>query len=172
MGYDASQYVTGQYLNAQIAKDTGLTKKILVILNVEEETFTKNDKEQKKLSLKFDSVERKMPLNSKNTKIMIEEFGPDTDKWIGKKIRLVITKESFKGSLVDSLQVSPEVGGSPTTSRLSDDDLQIFMPPKTVLREEVAWLANELGMQPTVAELDMLAGKKPEEVRKYFEERL
>lgn len=171
MGYDASQYVSGQYLNAQIAKDSGLTKKILVVLNVEEETFTRNEQEQKKLCLKFDSVERKMPLNSKNTKIMIEEFGSDTDKWIGKKVRLVVTKESFKGALVDSLQISPE-GGSPSVhNHLSDKDLETFMPAKLLTREEVAWKAFALSKQLTNEELDKLARMTEEEVNKYLEAR-
>jgi len=108
MGFNADDYITGQYLNAKVAKEK-LVGKNLLIVEITKEEFTKADITKFKLALKFAETDKYLVLNSTNTSIMKEKFGSDTDNWKNKMIRLVITKTKYMGDLVDSILIDPEV---------------------------------------------------------------
>jgi len=107
MGYNADDYISGQYLNAQVAKEKKLTNKNLLVVDVTQEEFQKGDNVKLKLALKFAETDRMLVLNSTNTSIMKEGFGSDTDNWKNKIIQLVMTKTKYMGELVDSILVNP-----------------------------------------------------------------
>lgn len=58
----------------------------LTIESVEICTFGSEDESEHKLGLKFKSREKGIVLNKTNTKRMIEAFGGETDRWIGKSV--------------------------------------------------------------------------------------
>ena len=82
---DASQFTgSDQYLKAE---DIGNSQPELIIENIELETFGEEKVSEHKLALYFKGKEKGIVSNKTNTKRLIEAYGSDTDKWIGKKIR-------------------------------------------------------------------------------------
>ena len=82
---DATQY-TGSDLYLK-AEDIGNKQPELTIESVEVETFGETDEKQHKLALYFKGKDKGIVSNKTNTKRLVEAFGPETDKWVGKKIR-------------------------------------------------------------------------------------
>lgn len=82
---DASNYTgTDQYLKAE---DLGSRQPELTIESIEVETFGEEKASEHKLALYFKGREKGIISNKTNTKRLVEKFGAETDKWIGKKIR-------------------------------------------------------------------------------------
>src|SRR4030042_1834789 len=108
MGFDANEYLgSSQSLNAQMVKDKGLVGKNLLIADVTEEKYPKEDKVDIKLALHFAELDRLLVLNKTNVSILRDKFGSDTDSWGGKVIQLFLTKVMYNKELVDSIQVNP-----------------------------------------------------------------
>ena len=102
---DANQFVGANYLSSSIVKNSKLSNKNIMITKVRSEIF----KEKSKLVLGFAETEYELPLNVTNTKILIEKFGSDTDKWQNKLIQLIVTKTNYQGSFVDSILINADV---------------------------------------------------------------
>jgi hypothetical protein len=96
----------GNYLNANVVKEQRLTGKPLTIQLVDLETLRGTPK----LVVCFKETDKRLVLNRTNLDTLVEAFGDDTDKWIGKKIQLAITKVMYAGKRVDSISVV--TGGS------------------------------------------------------------
>src|SRR5262249_31563569 len=58
-----------------------------------------------KLTLWFTNDERGLPLNITNNMTLREEFGDDTDAWIGKIVVLFTTVVDFRGRMVPAVRV-------------------------------------------------------------------
>ena len=82
---DESQY-TGSDLYLK-AEDIGASQPELVIEKVEVETFGSDDEREHKLALYFKGKDKGIVSNKTNTKRLVESFGAETDKWVGRKIR-------------------------------------------------------------------------------------
>lgn len=98
---NANAIYGGNYLSAATVKSEKLTGKPLTIKAVVSETFRENEK----LVLSFDEIDKQLPLNKSNAQMLIEGFGSETDAWIGKQIMLLLTKRMFQGNSVDAVQL-------------------------------------------------------------------
>jgi hypothetical protein len=48
-----------------------------------------------------------LSLNATNTKSLIRTYGPESDDWVGKEIRLKLGKAPYQGDLIDSVVIEP-----------------------------------------------------------------
>jgi len=48
-----------------------------------------------------------LTLNATNSKTLIRAYGPDSDDWVGKDIRLKLGKAPYQGETVDSVAIEP-----------------------------------------------------------------
>jgi hypothetical protein len=96
MRVDLNRFTRGQFLNADDLKD----KSVVTIKDVVPYVFDRMDR----LKLMLEGIDDKaLPLNSTNIKRMIDKFGDESDKWIGKKI--TITKTKSRGEFESSFLV-------------------------------------------------------------------
>jgi len=93
----------GKFLNAELAKTEGLYGEELTIKDVELREI--NGKQ--KLVLRFFETEHMLVLNRTNAIILAENFGEDTDNWMGRQLKLKQVKRVFQGKLVDAIEVDP-----------------------------------------------------------------
>jgi hypothetical protein len=92
---------TSDYLKASDLANDDSPRKVR-IANVTMEPFG----EENKLVIHFAGDTKKMIANRTNSMTISEQFGPDTDSWIGGVIVLFSTKVPFGGRIVDALRVS------------------------------------------------------------------
>ena len=64
-----------------------------------------------KLVLAFSEIDRPLVLNRTNVTTMAELFGPETDSWGGKKVKLLPATTQYQGKLVKCTRISPEIVG-------------------------------------------------------------
>ena len=102
---DGSVGDTWNYLNAKNVKSEELVDTDLTIKNAEVKKLGQGDEARNKIVLSFGETEKRLALNSTNSKIIAEEYGDDTDEWAGKQITLSVVKKNFAGKLVDGIQV-------------------------------------------------------------------
>src|SRR6476660_4410269 len=75
----------------------------VVIDRLDTETF---GEEGEKPVIFFRGRKKGMVLNKTNAYAIGEEFGDDTEKWVGKEIILFPTRVEFKGKFVPSIRVT------------------------------------------------------------------
>lgn len=97
------QTKAAQFLNTQRAEELKLLNKSLTITNVD----TADIKDKTKIVVAFEETDNVLVLNQTNARILAEEWGDDTDEWIGKKLQLIKVKRTFANQLVDAIQVVP-----------------------------------------------------------------
>lgn len=91
----------GNFLNAAIVKGEKLMGKDLKIEDIQ----IQNIRDKEKLVATFSGHDKVLVINVTNAKILAESFGDDYMDWVGKTLRLLVTKTDFQGELVDSIQV-------------------------------------------------------------------
>ena len=64
-----------------------------------------------KLVLAFSETDRPLVLNKTNVVIMAELFGPESEGWEGKQIKLVPSTTQYQGKTVKCTRISPEMVG-------------------------------------------------------------
>ena len=64
-------------------------------------------KKAKKPIVKFEGKEKGFALNKTNGKIIAGMFGPDTTKWVGKRITIFPTMTSFGSEQMECIRVRP-----------------------------------------------------------------
>ena len=65
----------------------------------------------RKLVLAFTETDRPLVLNTTNVTTMAELYGPESDGWEGKQIKLVPATTQYQGKLVKCTRISPEMVG-------------------------------------------------------------
>lgn len=98
----------GNYISAASLKSEKLVNKLLTISSAETMEIGQGEKSKTKIALSFKEIEKRLLLNKTNAAILSENFGNETDEWVGKKIKLNITKVNFQGSIVDGIGVMLE----------------------------------------------------------------
>jgi len=93
----------GRFLSAAVCDEIELWDEPLTIENVE----VRELQGRKKLVVSFDGMTVLLVLNRTNAMILAQAFGEETDNWKGKSIVLKKTKRSFRGKLVDAIEVQP-----------------------------------------------------------------
>jgi hypothetical protein len=97
----ASEFFPSNYLNAESAHE--LNGKTLKIYEVKSETI----RDDQKMIIEFESVEKTLVVNKTNATTLIKEWGDETNNWIGKSVMLEIVKVMFKGERTDSIMITP-----------------------------------------------------------------
>mgnify|MGYP001360431972 FL=1 len=64
-----------------------------------------------KLVLAFSEIDRPLVLNKTNVTTMAELFGPESDGWEGKQIKLLPSTTQYQGKTVKCTRISPEMVG-------------------------------------------------------------
>lgn len=97
----ASEFNTSNYLNAETARE--LAGHTFTIYEVTAEQI----RDQRKMVIGLEGVERGIVANRTNREAIVEAYGDDTDGWIGKSVRLDITKVMFEGRRTNSILLTP-----------------------------------------------------------------
>ena len=61
-----------------------------------------------RLVLAFSENDRSLVLNKTNATTLAELYGPETDAWEGKPIKLVPSDTTYQGKMVKCIRISPE----------------------------------------------------------------
>jgi hypothetical protein len=94
---DMTRFSGEDYVKTDHVRDGPIRAKIV---NVKEEgNFGRPE-----LILDTDQI---LTVNFSNNRILVEAFGPDSDDWIGQRLKLTLGKVSYKGELVDSVIIQP-----------------------------------------------------------------
>jgi len=93
----------GRFLSAELCEELKLWNRYLTI----EEVEVREINEQNKIVAHFKEIDELLVFNKTNAKIMVEEFGDETDDWVGKCLMLQKVKRNYQGKLVDAIQVVP-----------------------------------------------------------------
>lgn len=96
---DANKFLTGKFKAEDIKEDLTLT-----ISKVKPERMQSTGEE--KLVLSFEETGKGLVLGTKaNLEFLIDEFGDDTDDWVGKEIVLYSVETSFGSKPVQGIRL-------------------------------------------------------------------
>jgi hypothetical protein len=147
------------YLKLEDARNDRLLNKWLTINDVEQKTMKQTDfktgeeKEVDKLVLGFEEIKYVLPLNKTNGRVMINDYGPQTDKWLDIKIKLKVNHyPKFEGIGIKSLQDLEDEGETPPAKAVTDDKEQIkqAMKDSNAVRNAVDTL-NDMNLDVTLS---------------------
>lgn len=92
----------GNYITAEKVKENKTLLDELTILSVKIEEMKDGSN---KPMLIFDGHDETLVLNKTNSLIIKEALGKETDEWIGRKIKLMLTKTMYNGKLVPAVGI-------------------------------------------------------------------
>lgn len=114
----ASDFDVGSYLNSATAST--LVGQALVVYEVKSEDV----RDKKKMVMGFESVDKGLIVNKTNRMVMIEAFGNETDDWIGRTVKIEITKRMYQGKPLPGILLVPQtdvekqgIGAAPTKKK-------------------------------------------------------
>jgi len=150
----------GIYLNVKSAREDKLLGKWLTINEVYVDGASKFDKDgnmlpekEDKLHVKFKEIEHIFTLNKTNFNVLVEDFGTESDEWIGEAVKLRITKHSNgkDGVIIPSRKNLADEGENPPSKAMVDDKDQIkkAMKESNAVRNVVDEL-NNIGAEITL----------------------
>lgn len=103
MGIDMRGYAgSSEYLKAADLKGREVS---VTIVDVGTQEYDNEGVTEVKPWVKFRDKEKGVVLNVTNTRRLCDEFGDDSDSWIGKEIVLYPERVDFKGNMVDAIRV-------------------------------------------------------------------
>ncbi len=106
---------------------------------VEEELGQGSEKETKPV-LYFDGGKKGLVLNKTNATAIAEDYGDDTEAWVGREIALFIQKVSFQGKTVQGLRVRvPQVAPAPVPTVQHAPAAPAPAPDAAPLDDEIPW---------------------------------
>jgi hypothetical protein len=97
----ASEFETSNYLNAKSAGQ--YNGETLTIYEVKSEIVREN----KKLVIGFESVEKLLIVNKTNRNALADAFGDETNDWLGRKVICHLTRVMYDGNLTPSIVLEP-----------------------------------------------------------------
>lgn len=62
---------------------------------------------ERKILVKFEGKQKALVLNKTNAGSISDLYGPETDDWIGKAIKLVTARVDFQGKRVPAIRIDP-----------------------------------------------------------------
>jgi hypothetical protein len=89
------------------ASDIGTAQPVVEIMAVVIETLGQGEDQETKPVCYFKAKEKGLVCNKTNFNTLIDLFGPETDDWIGKKIKIMSMEVAFRGKMTMSLRISP-----------------------------------------------------------------
>ena len=93
---DMRKYVGTNFVTVDDVRDGPLQVQIAVV----------KEGKYNKANLVFETGET-LGLNATNSKILVKAYGPDSDDWIGKEIKLVLGRVPYQGDEIESVIVEP-----------------------------------------------------------------
>jgi len=93
---DMRKYVGANFVTVDDVRDGPLQVQIAVV----------KEGKYNKANLVFETGET-LGLNATNSKILVKAYGPDSDDWIGKEIKLVLGRVPYQGDEIESVIVEP-----------------------------------------------------------------
>ena len=103
------------------AADIQHKPKTLTIASIGEEEVAG----ETKIVVRFEKTDQAWVMNRTNAYILTEEWGDETEDWIGKKVLLKADKTTFSGKLVPCIRVEPVAERSSELGSQKDDDLNV-----------------------------------------------
>ncbi len=98
----------------------------VAIAKVEQIELENNGRKEAKLLISFVGKNKGLVLNKTNMFAISDLYGPETDDWVGKKIKLVTARVDYQGKRVDAIRIDPpEKQLNPTPKQVSDS---VFAP--------------------------------------------
>ena len=149
------------YLKLEDARNEKLLNKWLTINNVEQKTMKQTDfktgeeREVDKLVLGFEEIQYVLPLNKTNGRVMITDYGAQTDNWLGTKIKLKVNHyPKFEGIGIKSLQDLEDEGETPpqpsNPAAIADKDIIKKAVKENAIIKDVVANFTDIGEQPTI----------------------
>lgn len=126
----ASEFDVGNYLNSTTA--SLLVGRDIVVYEVRAEDV----RDKKKMIMGFEGVDKALIVNKTNRMIMVEAFGDETDDWVGRTVRIEITKRMYQGKPLPGILVVPNKD-IPVHNK-SDDVNYSRSPGKKKSRENIS----------------------------------
>ncbi len=94
------------------AADLGDAQPVLTIRDVKMEDVGKGAQKDRKPVVYFLDKEKGLVLNKTNASMIQKIVGsPDTDNWVGEKIKLKAVEVEFQGDVVNAIRVAPPKNG-------------------------------------------------------------
>ena len=104
---NAKEFFSGNYLKAEDCKGGEICEILEDAEITEIQTPEGKTKAVMNLQVKMGEFEKTFTPNKSNGNILVEAFGEDTIKWIGKKFKIALTKVRVFGKVKDSIVVEP-----------------------------------------------------------------
>lgn len=103
MGINCDSVYAGDNMNAAWVIDNGARLTLKIIDAVEKRYGGDGEPVEKKIVLHFDRCEKTLALNVGNKNILRDEFGSDTDGWLGKTIIVTTWMVAYAGKKVPGI---------------------------------------------------------------------
>lgn len=89
------------------AADLGDKTPIVIIAGFEMIELEGDHGTEVKPFITFEKTKKGMILNKTNANAIQDLYGPDTDAWLGKAIKLVVARVDFQGRRVSAIRIDP-----------------------------------------------------------------
>ncbi|MBA7680528.1 hypothetical protein ES703_88845 [subsurface metagenome] len=105
---DAKDFYSGNFLKAEDCKGGEVVT--FIDGGTVEEIVTPEGKAKTVLNfqVEYDGKEKTFTPNKGNGNILVEAFGEDSEKWVGKQFKITLTKVKVFGKVKDSIIVEPQ----------------------------------------------------------------
>lgn len=96
---DASQVYRTNYMQTTDVPPDGMK------LTVADCNEFETQEGRRRLAMHFVETELTLVLNNTRATTMIDAYGPETDSWKGKRIKLRLGRTNYKGKMVDTIRI-------------------------------------------------------------------
>jgi hypothetical protein len=123
---NANEMFPSKYIKAS---DLGEHKPTVIIQDVQIEELGSGEDKDRKPVIYFEGKEKGLVCNKTNWNTLIDLYGPDTDNWLKKPIKIYATEVAFQGKMTLAVRISlqkPVVAAKtdkPSKPVVNDDDL-------------------------------------------------
>ncbi len=122
------EYFEGKHLRAS---DLGGAVHIVTIVGVEQGAVGQGKDKTKKAIVTFREFDKSLACNVTNGNRIADLYGPDTTKWIGKRVMVFPTETEFQGKDVPCIRVKKELPpeDAPTSPQTAAEPQDAQTPP-------------------------------------------
>lgn len=122
MGINVDEVYAGNVMNAAYIKAKPGSQMTLKVVGSEIRAFGDEDEEKKqKVVLHFLGEDKMLSLNVTNKNIIRDSWGPDTDAWANRWLRVFVHRVNFQGKMIDGVAVECVAGPSGADLSLGSD---------------------------------------------------
>lgn len=77
---------------------------------MKEEAVGLGEKQERKLVVYFKEIEQGLVLNKTNGKMLVKNFGDETDAWVGQPVELYVAEVEYQGETQLGIRIRSVVG--------------------------------------------------------------